>query len=242
MTDVEQATADAVADAPAALKLMDIPVVKAKKTISVDVNSIPDQTFDYVIFLGLKTLINRGSTAKANEGLDAIAIAQKNLDAIMTNKVRVVGMKVSEKASGKEMSEARRIAKALVKDTIKAAGEKVSHYEPSEITRAANAYIEGHPEILEQAKANIAAATKKVGEAAKAKEQMAALRIATSAKAIAKANEKSAKAKAEAKPAAAGQLSAKQAELPRKPAPEPKPQLRMPPPKGGKPQGQHATH
>jgi len=110
------------------------------------------------------------------------------------------------------MTEARRIARQIVKDQIKAAGEKVSHYTAKAITEAANGLIEADPTILETAKANLAAASKKVGDQAKAKAALAKAGIKVDPKLVAKAEAAKKEKKKEAVP-----LSAKQAAIPAKP-------------------------
>jgi hypothetical protein len=185
-----------------------IAITKAKgEFVTIDSDKLPDDVFKEALMLGLKTLVNRGTSkiTKAlyendEEKLKAAAIAKANeqVELIMTSKIRFTGAKKAKGASGAVMTEARRLAKNLVKDQIKAAGLKISHYEASEITKAANALLESDtgPSIIEQAKANLAER-----ENIKPALDITAL-IAPSAKKVAAAEAK----KAEKKP-----LSAKQA-------------------------------
>ena len=55
------------------------------------------------------------------------------------------------------MTEARRLAKEVVKNEIRAAGMKISFVEASVITKAANELIAADPSFIENAKANIEA-------------------------------------------------------------------------------------
>lgn len=184
-----------------------IAITKAKgEFVTIDSDKLPDDVFKAALELGLKTLVNRG-TSKITKTLypdeaelkaAAIAKANEQVELIMTSKIRFTGTKKAKGASGAVMTEARRLAKNLVKDQIKAAGLKISHYEASEITKAANALLDSDtgPSIIEQAKANLAER-----ENIKPALDITAL-IAPSAKKVAAAEAK----KAEKKP-----LSAKQA-------------------------------
>ena len=53
------------------------------------------------------------------------------------------------------MTEAKRLARIAVKDLLKAAGKKVSHYSSAEITKAAVQLIESDPKFLEEAAFNL---------------------------------------------------------------------------------------
>jgi hypothetical protein len=50
--------------------------------------------------------------------------------------------------NGAVMTLARYHARETIKRELKAQGLKLAHYEASELTRKANAYIEDHPEII----------------------------------------------------------------------------------------------
>jgi len=104
------------------------------------------------------------------------------------------GGKAKSKESAQVMTEARRIARNLVKDAMKEEGIKISHVKASEITAAANELIGDDPSIVEQAKANLAAAE----TAPKAKINIKAL-IKEDPELVAKAEAKKAKER-ESKP------------------------------------------
>lgn len=186
---------------------MQIPVTKGKGTVDIDPETIPVEVYAEALRLGLKELVNRGMskvTVAKLEGEElakaqaaAMEIAAKNVEAINTGKIRFTGQKAATKVSGAVMTEARRIARNIVKDEIKKAGGKISHYEAKEITAAANQLIEAQPEIIEQAKEALAKR-----DAAPVKLDITKL-VKESPKLVAKAE----KAKAEKK----SQLSAKQA-------------------------------
>jgi hypothetical protein len=189
------------------MSLMQIPVVKGKANVEIETDNLPDEVYQEALRLGLKELVNRGmskiTVAKlegeklAEAQAAAMAKAQENVESIKAGKIRFSGQKSSVKASGAVMTEARRIAKNIVKDTLKAAGHKISHYAAKDITAAANALIEAQPEIVKTAEENL----KKRAEAP-VKIDITSL-IKESPKLVAKAEAEKAEKKA--------QLSAKQA-------------------------------
>lgn len=157
-----------VADTAAEPTLVNVPVVKGKSTIAVDINSIPQAVWDEVVLQGLKVVLNRGmskittSTTKDAEELKSLAMqaAEKNLTEMYEGKTKITGQKKAKAASGAVMTEARRLAKAIVKDECKRAGLKVSHIPAKQITEAANQLLEARPDLIEQAKANLEQRTK----------------------------------------------------------------------------------
>ena len=191
------------------MSVMSIQVTKGKGSVDLDPDTLPIEVYAEALRLGLKELVNRGMskiTVAKLEGEElakaqaaAMEKATENVEAIKAGKIRYTGQKSATKASGEVMTEARRIAKNIVKDQIKKAGGKISHYEAKEITAAANQLIEAQPEIIETAKTNLEAR-----KAAPVKIDIASL-VKESPKLVAKAEENKAKKK--------GQLSAKQAGL-----------------------------
>lgn len=174
---------------------------------------IPDEVYAAALSLGFKDLLNRGMTKiKSFKNLSdaekegakkaAMEVAEKNLANLRAGKLpRMAGVKsTDDKIPGVVMTEARRLAKNLIKDEIKAAGGKISHYEAKDITAAANAYLETEEgkALLVQAQANVEARTKAVEAkpAATLEDLQAKLKIAASPKKVAKAEEKKAAAKA----------------------------------------------
>lgn len=192
--------------------------VKGGGKVEVVSKDIPDNVYHAALVIGLKDLINRGMTkvgplkvdpAKGHTTEDveasaakALEIAQKNLAALKEGKLpRMVGQKAADgKVPGVVMTEARRLAKNLIKDEIKAAGGKISHYEPKDITAAANALLatdEGKA-LLAQAQANVDARTAAVEAKPKAtvEDLQSKLGISVSASKVKAAEEKKAKSKA----------------------------------------------
>ena len=154
------------------MAVLKIPVTKAgNQILEVDSDSIPDTMFKLALAEGLKVLLNKGMSKIATKGLEgdeldkakaaAMEIAAKNLDKLNKGEIKVGRTAGATKIAGVVMTEARRLAKEVVKDELKAAGYKISHVEASEITKAANALIEADPSFIETAKANIESRAKK---------------------------------------------------------------------------------
>jgi hypothetical protein len=151
-----------------------VPVTKAKGFVEVDTGDLPDHVYKAIFAEGLKVFVNRGMTKITVKDLEgehlekakaaALAKAQENVENLKAGKVRITGGAKANKVSGKVMTEARRIAKALIKEELKRQKKKISHIEPKEITAAANALIEANPEIIEQAKAAIEAQEQEVSK------------------------------------------------------------------------------
>jgi hypothetical protein len=131
-------------------KLVNVPITKGKSTLAVDVNSIPQDVWDEVVLQGLKVLLNRGTskitttTYDKAEELQAAAMSKagEQLELVMTSKIKFTGGKKKSGVAGKVMTRARQMAKQLVKQELRNAGIKISHVEASEITKAANMYLE----------------------------------------------------------------------------------------------------
>ena len=196
-------------------KVYNVPITKAKTTMAIDVSAIPDEAWDEIVLQGLKVILNRGTSKVTKETYPkpeellatAKEVAEAQLELVMTNKVKITGGKKKSGATGAVMTEARRLAKALVKDELKRAGIKISHVEASEITKAANLYLESEhgQALVEKAKANLAE-----------REKISIAGDVDVTKVIAISPELV--AKAEAKKAKSGTLSAKQAGMVKKKA------------------------
>lgn len=200
--------AEAQAAPEATIKVVNVPITKGKTTMAVTLDDIPDDVYQEALLQGLKVLLNRGASkitkelyANADElKAAAVAKATEQLELVKTSKIKFTGGKKKSGTTGVVMTEARRLAKALVKDELKRKGIKISHVEASEITKAANAYLETEAgsTLVEQAKANLADREKvKLGDA------IDVTSIIHESPALV--------AKAEARKSKAGTLSAKQA-------------------------------
>lgn len=209
MTDVSTETQAEVADSPA----LKIPVVKGKDTIDIFTDKLPDHVYREAMFQGLKVLINRSmskitkTTYPKEDELKAAALAKaaEVLEALYAGKIRVTGAK-ADKVSGAVMTEARRLARNMVKDEMKRQGIKVSYVDSKDITAAANTLIAENPSIIEEAKKSIEARDAKASQVAKALAGVAKS-IPINAAKQKKIEDKKAEAKAQAKQ----QLSAMQA-------------------------------
>lgn len=195
------------------MSMVTVPLSKAKvkSSIELDTDSLHEDVYREALIIGLKTLLTRG-TSKLTEISDEASrkaelekIAAENLEKCKEGTIRfTAGKAKGPKVSGAVNTEAMRLARAAVKDSLKAAGMKISHYAASDITAAAKALLEDDPTILEQAKVNLearAAVPVKINVSA----------IPTDAKKVAAAEAKKAKGKTKG-----DSLSAKQAGLPTK--------------------------
>lgn len=149
---------------------LNVSVTKAKKTIEIDTDKLPQAVYEEALLQGLKHLMNQGNTkiTKATypnpDELQAKAweAAEARREALYAGKIRIMGAKSDDKVPGVVMTEARRIARNLVKDEMKKQKIKVSYVAASEITKLANALIAANPAIVDQAKESIAAREKQI--------------------------------------------------------------------------------
>lgn len=170
-----------------------VPVTKAKGTIEVDTGQLPEHVYREALVQGLKVLINRGMTKLTKEAFpDADLLkaaaqekAEETLQNMYDGKIRIMGGAKSDKVPREVMTEARRIARALVKDGLKRAGVKISYVESSEITKAANVLLADQPAILEQAKEEV---ERRAKAAAKVTIDVKAIPISEKRKAAAEAS------------------------------------------------------
>lgn len=141
-----------------------VKIAKAKTNIEVLFEDLPPDIQLYIVEQGLSKVLNAATAkvTKANTESEAqlaelaLAEANKKLD-----KLKKGDLKRSSKSDGKVpgvvMTEARRLAKNIVKASIKAQGQRISDYEAKAITEAASIYLGEHPELIEQASASIEA-------------------------------------------------------------------------------------
>lgn len=150
------------------MAILQIPITKAGRSIEVETTSIPDEMYTLALAEGLKILLNakmsKITVAKLEgEALEAARSAaydkaQENFTALMAGKLSK-GRKTTAKAgiSREVQTEALRLAKAIVKDEIRAAGMRPSMVAASEITAYAKTVLENDTSLYETAKANLAA-------------------------------------------------------------------------------------
>lgn len=195
---------------------LSVPVAKAKGFLTItkeEIDALPDPVYREVLLQGFKSVFGRGQSKitadtipdEAQRRAAAMAAAEKNWEDCKLGQIKITGGKGKKVGTGAIMTEARRLARQAVKDAIKADGGKISHYEASEITAAANRLIEEYPEYVERA-------TKEI-------EERRAKPVMTSVLSSIKISDKKVAA-AEAKKKKGGLLSAKQAGLTAKARPQ----------------------
>lgn len=222
MTDTSVTTEPGEAQAKS--NFVEVQVTKAKRAIKVNMGSefISNEMFDEIIYRGLSDILNSGMskiTIKDLEGEQlsaaqdaAFAKAAENLKALEHGEIKSKGSRKSTKAvklPAEVKTEALRLAKALVKDQIKADGEKISHYKASDITKWAKQILEADDTLYELAKSEI-----EKRKAVPVKISLAGLK--PDDKLVAKANAKKADDKAKRKTT----LSATQAGIPARQKPK----------------------
>lgn len=182
---------------------------KVKSSIEVETDSLHEDVYREALILGLKVLLTRGTTelakitdeAERKAGLEKIAA--ENLEKCKEGKIRFTSGSAKTKGIPAAVkTEAMRLARAYVKDALKADGKKISHYSAGEITEAAKVLLEDDASLIEQAKANLEARA-----ATPIKINLSFLK--EDPELVKKAEEKKAKSKASG-------LSAKQASIPAK--------------------------
>lgn len=152
-----------MAQDPTAMK---IKISKAKADLVVDFQSLPVEVQLYIVEQGLSKVLN-SATAKetaattpdeTQRGLNAMGLAEKKLDSLKAGKLVARKSSGDGKTPAVVMTEARRLAKNIVKAGLKAKGKKISDFTAKAITEAANLYLADHKELVDQAKASIDAA------------------------------------------------------------------------------------
>lgn len=146
---------------------LQIPVTKAKTTVTINTDEIPEEMYFEALRRGLKDMINSGMSKITTKGLEggeaesakaaALEKAEANLAAIKAGKFKIGRQKAEGKASGAVMTEARRIARGVVKDMLRQNGYKISLVAASDITAIANKIIAEDPSYIKQAEANLEA-------------------------------------------------------------------------------------
>lgn len=154
-------------DASTPIKVLNVPITKAKTTLAVNLDELPDDVYMEAMLQGLKVLLNRGAskitkeTYPAADELKSAALTKANeqLEMVKTSKIKFTGGKKKSSVSGKVMTRARQMARNLVKQELRANGIKPAHVEAAEITKWANAYLDSEkgPDLIAKAKAAIEA-------------------------------------------------------------------------------------
>lgn len=163
MTDVDTNIGEA--EAPKAF-IAAIPLKSDCGEVTVNFDELPIEVYKMLLIEGAKAIINSVGMSKKLPGITKLegedkakavaavkAQAEENVKALMTNTLSRRGK--AEKVSGAEQTEALRLAKILVKDHIRAQGQKIGAYSAKEITEYAKVVLEGNPHLMVQAKKNL---------------------------------------------------------------------------------------
>lgn len=165
MTDVDTNTASV--DGPAPF-IAEIELKSDCGTVTLNFDDLPIEAYKMLLVEGAKAFINSVGMSKKLPGITKLegedkakavaavkAQAEENVKALLSGNISKRGAKT--KVSGAEQTEALRLAKILVKDHIRAQGQKIGAYTAKEITEYAKKVLEGNPELMVQAKKNLEA-------------------------------------------------------------------------------------
>jgi hypothetical protein len=203
MTDATQIEAGP-AQAPV---VFDIKITKASvkgKDFTIPVsaawiaNEASPELYEEIIRRGMEYVLNHFPGVSKITGKEeaTLAAAQKAASdywtELQSGKFKAKG-KGKSKVSGAVKTEAMRLARALVKQAIKDAGKKISHYDAKDITEAAKSVLDERPDLLVQAEENLAKVLKPQDDASVGLLKSAVASIAVNPVKVAKANAKKAK-------------------------------------------------
>jgi hypothetical protein len=133
--------------------------------VEVDTGKLPDEVYKEAVLQGLKVIAERNMSkiTKAAYPVEAerkaaiAAKAQANIQDMYDGKTKLTGAGPKTKVAGKVMTEAMRLARALIKDALRQAKIKQSSVGAKELTAAAKQYISEHPDLLATAETNLKA-------------------------------------------------------------------------------------
>lgn len=164
MTDVDTNTGSV--DSGPAPFIAQIPLKSDCGEVTINFDELPIEVYKMLLIEGAKAIVNSVGMSKKLPGITKLdgedkakaveAVrkqAEENVKALMSNTLSKRGAKA--KVSGAEQTEALRLAKILVKDHIRAQGQKIGAYSAKEITEYAKKVLEGNPELMVQAKKNL---------------------------------------------------------------------------------------
>lgn len=133
-------------------------------TINVDTSRFSDEMYSLVMFEGLKTVLNARMSAKlvgavtkktgkdlADAQAAAMKIAEENLETLYAGNTKAKKAKVASAIPREVQTEARRMARDVVKNEMRKANIKISQVKASEITAAADALIASDPSYVAKA-------------------------------------------------------------------------------------------
>lgn len=127
-----------------------------------------DEVYQHILAEGLKAILNSRMSGNAVGAVTKMSgaelekahtaarrIATENLEDLKAGKIKHSRSKSKSTIPAPVMAEARRLAKTALKDAVRAAGLKPSHYNEKAYTAKANDLIAEDPAYLKQAKENI---------------------------------------------------------------------------------------
>lgn len=135
--------------------------------VEVDSAKIVDMdVYQYIFQVGLETIINKIGMSKIAAGItkatgedlakrksEIVEQAQKTIQAMYDGDLK--GAKATSKRTGAVQTEAMRLAKALVKDTLRSNGYKISAFDAKELTAFAKEVLAGNPDLYKRAEENL---------------------------------------------------------------------------------------
>ena len=120
---------------------------------TVDLAAMPEASLAYIFAYGLKQVLTDAHSA-AKSASEARGMTQKKLDALMRGEFRAASGRTSDPIK----AEAKRLARLALEAALKAKGQKATK---EAIAKAIEALV---PRYMEQAKANVEAASALAGE------------------------------------------------------------------------------
>ncbi len=137
--------------------------------VEVDASKIVDMDiYQYVFQVGLETIINKVGMSKIATGItkaegedkvkriaEIVEQAQRTVQAMYDGNLK--GAKATSKRTGAEQTEAMRLAKALVKDTLRSNGYKISAFDVKKLTAFAKEVLSNNPDLYKRAEENLKA-------------------------------------------------------------------------------------
>lgn len=137
--------------------------------VEVDTSRIEDMAvYQYIFQVGLETIINKVGMSKIAAGLtklegeekakrstEVVEQAQKTIQAMYDGDLK--GAKTVSKRTGAVQTEAMRLAKALVKQTLRDNGYKISAFDAKELTAFAKDVLASNADLYKTAEENLKA-------------------------------------------------------------------------------------
>lgn len=152
------------------MTILNIPITKAGRKIEIETDALPEAMYAMALEEGLKAILNRGMTkivTKDLEGDDLTAAkeaaylkAEENKAKLMAGDVKRGRASSATTKDGKKvdravLTEARRLAKNVVRDELKKAKVVLRTVPASKITEIANELIANDPQYIAQAETNL---------------------------------------------------------------------------------------